>query len=98
MSWGRVVCSICNRDVHQDGPRDTHGVASWRHHPDLDHYDLSPMCATARATYPREPEREPEKVGPEEPKRGRTRMRARHATAQRKARRRQQRASRKVNR
>lgn len=31
MSTGLVICDICHREVHQDGPVDANGRATWRH-------------------------------------------------------------------
>lgn len=42
MSTGLVICSVCLREVHQDGPD-----YSWRHCE-----DKSPRCEGARSTYP----------------------------------------------
>lgn len=42
MSTGIVVCSLCRREVHQDGPHHT-----WTH---CD--DKSPRCVGAVSSYP----------------------------------------------
>lgn len=42
MSTGLVICSLCNHEVHQDGPNH-----SWRH---CD--DKTPICEGAKAIYP----------------------------------------------
>ena len=42
MSTGTVVCDICYREVHQDGPNQ-----SWRHCE-----DKTPMCQGAIPYYP----------------------------------------------
>jgi hypothetical protein len=46
MSHGLVVCSLCNREVHQDGPRSVQN--GWRH---CD--DGSPRCPGASSAYAR---------------------------------------------
>ena len=47
MSTGVVVCSLCRREIHQDGERDIPGQTGWRH---CD--DKSPRCFGAKADYP----------------------------------------------
>lgn len=42
MSYGLVICSVCKREVHQDGPNQT-----WRHCE-----DKTPRCAGAVSAYP----------------------------------------------
>lgn len=42
MSYGLVVCSYCNREIHQDGPDHT-----WRHCE-----DKTPRCIGAAGRYP----------------------------------------------
>lgn len=46
MSSGLVICSLCRREVHQDGLKNIE--RGWRH---CD--DSSPRCAGATSTYPR---------------------------------------------
>lgn len=54
MSTGLVICSLCRREVHQDGPREWHGkpdpngTATWTH---CD--DHTRRCEGATSTYPR---------------------------------------------
>lgn len=43
MSYGLLICSECNREVHQDGPNQT-----WRHCE-----TKTPMCANAMRLYPK---------------------------------------------
>lgn len=43
MSTGLVVCSICHREIHQDGPDH-----SWRHCE-----DKTPRCEGASIEYPK---------------------------------------------
>ena len=45
MSYGIVMCSICHREVHQDGPRDNGN--GWRHCE-----DRSIICTGGQASYP----------------------------------------------
>ena len=53
MSTGIVICSVCSREVHQDGPREWHGksdpngTATWRHCE-----DKTPVCSGAAIAYP----------------------------------------------
>ena len=51
MSTGLVVCSICKKEVHQDGKRDlTTGRAAWHHCSRF--HNWTPICKDAMATYP----------------------------------------------
>lgn len=59
MSWGLVVCSVCRREVHQDGPRQHSTMncrcpkdsgfcpAGWRHCE-----DKTARCDGATSQYP----------------------------------------------
>jgi hypothetical protein len=47
MSTGIVVCSACQREVHQDGPKDARGTTTWTHCE-----DGTPRCAGATSDYP----------------------------------------------
>ena len=42
MSYGIVICSVCKREVHQDGPNHT-----WTHCE-----DKTPRCEKAHSSYP----------------------------------------------
>ncbi len=44
MSYGLVICGVCKREVHQDGPDH-----SWRHCE-----DKTPICFGATTPYPRD--------------------------------------------
>lgn len=46
MSTGMVICSICQREVHQDGDKSVSN--GWRHCE-----DKSPRCAGGSSTYPK---------------------------------------------
>jgi hypothetical protein len=48
MSTGVVVCSVCRREVHQDGPHAASGVSTWRHCE-----DKTPRCDGASSAYPK---------------------------------------------
>ena len=45
MGTGLIVCSACNREMHQDGDRETEN--GWRHCE-----DKSPRCPRAQGRYP----------------------------------------------
>ena len=46
MSTGMVICSVCKREVHQDGPSNI--SRGWQHCE-----DGSPRCEGASSDYPR---------------------------------------------
>lgn len=46
MSSGLVICSVCKKEVHQDGPKH-----SWRHCSRF--HGWTPMCDGAIPIYPR---------------------------------------------
>jgi len=51
MSTGLVICSVCRREVHQDGPRDEQrGCGTWRHCSRF--HGWTPICEGGHATYP----------------------------------------------
>lgn len=45
MSTGLVICSMCNREVHQDGPKLT-----WRHCSRF--HGWTPLCDGAKVIFP----------------------------------------------
>lgn len=49
MSTGIVMCSVCRREVHQDGPR-VNDRATWLHCE-----DKTPICEGAAVAYPLSP-------------------------------------------
>ncbi len=51
MSTGLVICSVCHKEVHQDGLRDSSGKTEWRHCSRF--HGWTPICANAHAIYPR---------------------------------------------
>lgn len=46
MSYGLVICSKCQREIHQDGPKPIEN--GWRHCE-----DKSPRCEGASAVFPK---------------------------------------------
>jgi hypothetical protein len=45
MSTGLVICSVCHKEVHQDGPQHT-----WRHCSRF--HDWTPICEGGHPIYP----------------------------------------------
>lgn len=53
MSTGLVVCSVCNREVHQDGPPKYPDKPAGFREPTWTHCeDKTPMCDEAKGVYP----------------------------------------------
>ena len=51
MSTGLVICSVCHKEVHQDGPRDkATGNGTWRHCSRF--HSWTPICDKGKAIYP----------------------------------------------
>ena len=50
MSYGMVICEICHKEVHQDGPRDEGGRGTWRHC--YKFHGGTPICEGAKGIYP----------------------------------------------
>jgi hypothetical protein len=46
MSWGMCICSVCKREVHQDGAKDAQGRTRWTHCE-----DKTPICEHGLAEY-----------------------------------------------
>lgn len=47
MSWGTVICEVCKRQVHQDGPKDSNGRTTWTHCE-----DKTARCPGATSIFP----------------------------------------------
>lgn len=51
MSTGLVICSVCGKEVHQDGMRDAAtGKTEWRHCSRF--HGWTPLCDGATVMYP----------------------------------------------